>query len=238
MNDEELSAQIRQHAERHVASSRLRAAVQTQIALHGAARQRLPSRLTQLLRAWQRPRGAYSGASPARAMPASLGFAAGVLLTLALVWLLPRPLPVTGANDASALATELIGLHVRAIGTGPLFQVASSDRHTVKPWFQGKLDYAPEVPDLADAGFVLLGGRIDRLRGHDTAALAYQLHKHIITAIVLPLDQVLPTEALQRRGFNFVHWSDGVMQVWALTDADAAELARFAAAWRAKLAPV
>jgi anti-sigma factor RsiW len=124
------------------------------------------------------------------------------------------------------------------MGAGPLFQVASSDRHTVKPWFQGKLDYAPEVPDLHDAGFELLGGRIDKVRGHDTAALAYQLRKHIISVYVMPTGTEVSAKRLQQRGFNIVRWSDGVMQIWAVTDADASELERFETAWRSKFAVV
>ena len=88
------------------------------------------------------------------------------------------------------------------------------------------------MPDLREAGFDLLGGRIDKLDGHDTAALAYQLRKHIISAYVLPSTTAMPVERLQLRGFNILHWSDGVMQVWAVTDADASELECFGSAWR------
>lgn len=234
MNDEELSSLIQRHAQRHAASARLRAAVQTQVTLHALAQRRVPGfaqRLKQWLPRWASP----SPAGHARGIQLGLGFAAGVLLTLALVWGLPR-MPLTGGAPGE-LSAELLSLHVRSMGTGGLFQVASSDRHTVKPWFQGKLDYAPEVPDLSDAGYVLLGGRIDRLQGHDTAALAYQWRKHMISAYVLPDAQVLPTQQLQQRGFHIAHWSDGVMQVWAVTDADASELERFASAWHTRVAP-
>lgn len=239
MNDDELSALIQHHAQHHQASTQLRAAVQTQITLHAAGRKppasaRLgwPAKIKQ----WLGLAGNRT-ARPADVLQStslSLGFVGGVLLTLALVWMLPRML--APSTDAQAMVGDLLSLHVRALGPGPLFQVASSDRHTVKPWFQGKLDYAPEVLDLSEAGFVLLGGRIDRLHGHDTAVMAYQLHKHIISAYVIPSDQVQPLAQLQQRGFNTVHWSDGVMQVWAVTDADASELTRFAAAWQSQLA--
>lgn len=239
MNDEELSAQIQRHAQRHRASKRLRAAVQTQITLHAAGRKLAPAerpRWPERIRQWLGG-GSAATARPARLQPAtsmSLGFVGGVVLTLALVWLMPRMLQPS--QDPQAMVGSLLSLHVRALGTGPLFQVASSDRHTVKPWFQGKLDYAPEVPDLSEAGFALLGGRIDRVQGHDTAAMAYQLHKHIISAYVMPSDQVQPLAQLQQRGFNTVHWSDGVMQVWAVTDADAHELERFGLAWQSQVA--
>jgi anti-sigma factor RsiW len=228
MNDEELSNQIKRDAERHPASARLRAAVQTQITLHAA--QRKPHFLErfkwrELLTVLSRPNGTAQ---------LGLGFVGGVLLTLALVWMVPR-IPMSGAQPEAVVA-DLLTLHVQSMGAGPLFQVASSDRHTVKPWFQGKLDYAPEVPDLHDAGFELLGGRIDKVRGHDTAALAYQLRKHIISAYVMPMGVAVPAQRLQQRGFNIVRWTDGVMQIWALTDADASELERFETAWRSKYA--
>jgi anti-sigma factor RsiW len=239
MNDEELSVLIQRHAQRHLASKQLRAAVQTHITLHAAgrkppasARLRWPEKISQWLglagERTARPAGFRQAAS------LSLGFVGGVVLTLALVWMMPRMLAL-GPN-AQAMVGDLLSLHVRALGTGPLFQVASSDRHTVKPWFQGKLDYAPEVPDLKEAGFELLGGRVDRLQGHDTAVMAYQLRKHIISAYVMPNDHVQPMAQLQKRGFNAVHWSDGVMQVWAVTDADANELERFGLAWQSRVA--
>jgi anti-sigma factor RsiW len=82
----------------------------------------------------------------------------------------------------------------------------------------------------------LLGGRVDKLAGHDTAVLAYQLRKHIISAFVSPTELALPVERLKQKGFNILHWSDGVMQIWALTDADMSELERFGSAWRSKFA--
>ena len=214
MNDEQLSTLLKHHAERHPASARLRAAVQTQITLHAAGR-------------GPRIAGRFNSA-----LQLGCSFLGGVLLTLVLVWLAPRLL--TPDAVPQAVVQELLALHVRSMGTGSLYQVASSDRHTVKPWFQGKLDYAPEVPDLGDAGFQLLGGRIDKLHGRDVAALVYQLHKHYISAFVLPLGRVEAAELLQQRGFNIVHWSDGAMQTWAVTDADAVELERFVSAWQSR----
>lgn len=224
MNDEELSTLIRQHARQHTASARLRAAVQTQITLHAATQARRPGF------AGIRLRGNGNGL-----FQLALGWVAGTVLTLALVWLLPRLLAPTLPTDS--VAAELLELHVHALQVGPLFQVASADRHTVKPWYQGKLDYAPEVPDLQEAGFALLGGRVDRLQGRASAALVYGLRQHRISVWVLPLEQAAPLQHLQRRGFQLAHWSDGVMQVWAVADTDATELDRFAAAWQAGLAP-
>ncbi|WP_342620107.1 hypothetical protein [Rhodoferax sp. GW822-FHT02A01] len=239
MNDEELSALIKGHANRHKASERLKAAVRTQITLHAAATPEPES--AHPSDAWQ-PWGAWLGLSGFNApggygvrqlTQLALAFVTGVLLTLALV--VNYPHWIVHNNTSNNMVGDLLGLHVRSLGPGPLFQVGSSDRHTVKPWFQGKLDYAPEVPDLHDAGFDLLGGRIDRVQGHDTAVLAYQLRKHIISAYVLPVEQAVPSQTTQRRGFHIAHWSDGVMQIWTITDADVSELKRFESAWLAKV---
>lgn len=239
MNEEELSELIKRNADRHPASARLRAAVQTQITLHAVGQKsRVADRLglewLGSIRAWLgfTPAGNAVSVRSGSTTQMSLGFVGGVLLTLALVWMMPRLLP-SGAAPQMNVA-DLLYLHVRSIGAGPLIQVASSDRHTVKPWFQGKLDYAPEVPDLLESNFELLGGRVEKLQGQDTAALAYRLRKHIISAYVSPMDRVVPMERLQQRGFNIIHWSDGVMQVWAVTDADVSELERFGSAWRSK----
>jgi len=245
MNDEELSFMIRERATRHSASERLRAAVQTQIALQSIVHQEKPA-LADRLKAFGQMVGLFdskggSGATVTNSAGASkiatlgLGFVSGVALTLALIWMVPR-IQAPGIEQ-SAMLGDLVSLHVRSIGTGTLFQEASSDRHTVKPWFQGKLDYAPEVADLSADGFELLGGRIDRLQGHDTAVIAYQMRKHIISAYVMPTDKAAPMERLQQRGFNIVHWSDGVMQVWAVSDVEATEMDRFGSAWLLRVAP-
>lgn len=239
MNDEELSLLIKRDAERHTASARLRAAVQTQITLHTVGQKPcLTERFDGLgrIRSWlgSTDTGTPVGARRNSTLQLSLGFVCGVLLTLALVLLMPRMLPLGATSDVAV--AELVSLHVRSMGAVPMFQVASSDRHTVKPWFQGKLDYAPEVPDLHDAGFDLLGGRVDKLHGRETAALAYQFRKHFISAYVLPMDQVSPIKRMQAKGFNIIHWSDGAMQIWAVTDLDASELERFGITWRSRVA--
>ena len=219
MDDDELSALIRNQATRHTAGERLRAAVTTQIALRAAAR--TPGEGGQSVagrwRSWFGP-GVLAG------------FAAGVALTLALTWIVPHwTLP-------EALPAELVADHVRALKTGSLIEVASADRHTVKPWFQGKLDYAPQVVDLAAEGFPLLGGRIDHVAGGSAAALTYARHLHRVSAFVWPADRVQAPQRSQRMGFNVLHWSDGAMQVWLVSDLEIAELERLGQAWRARVA--
>ena len=108
----------------------------------------------------------------------------------------------------------------------------SSDRHTVKPWFQGKLDFAPPVPDLSPEGFPLLGGRVERVGGKAIAALAYARDRHILSVFVWPADQGQAPKLAERRGFHLQHWSEGAMQVWVVSDAEAVEVERFSVAWR------
>jgi len=218
MNDDDLSRLLRQHASRHPASEALRAAVRTQVALQSAAAERGPATPPP------RRRNAFAGAAMA-----TLGLVAGIALTLGVQhWQATSP----------DLPSELVTAHVRALQVGPLFEVASSNRHQVKPWFQGRLDYAPPVLD-AVPGFTLLGGRVQAVHGHPTAVLAFQLRLHKIDLYVWPSDRGMAPQRLQERGFNVVHWSDGAMQYWAVSDLDGAELEGFGAAWRAAaVAPV
>jgi anti-sigma factor RsiW len=217
MNDEELSNLTREHASRYRASDKLRSAVRTQIALQTAARSEEPA--TQK-RTWLPAWLGFSWPT------ASLGFGLGIAMTLALTWFVPR------LYMQDTMPAALVAEHVRVLKAGPLFEVASSDRHTVKPWFQGKLNYAPQVVDLQTQGFPLLGGRVDHIKGITTAALAYSQGRHIINVFVWPSDQKRePVRALQS-GFNLLNWSDGAMQVWVVSDMEAKEVERFGMAWR------
>ncbi|NRT56613.1 anti-sigma factor family protein [Sphaerotilus uruguayifluvii] len=222
MDDDELSALIRQQATRHRADDRLRAAVQTRIALH-AAQQPLSG---------QPPTGAGSRAGAGRMpawRPVLAGMLAGAVLSWASLTLLPPWLSDTRLPDA--LVTD----HVRSLQPGMLIQVASSDRHTVKPWFQGRIDYAPPVPDLSAGGFHLAGGRLEPLEGAQVAVLVYTYREHVLNVYVRPAGSVQAAQHWQRRGFNLRRWSAGAFQVWLVSDADAARLQQFEAAWRAAL---
>ncbi|HTP31196.1 MAG TPA: hypothetical protein VMJ75_03420 [Candidatus Acidoferrales bacterium] len=104
--------------------------------------------------------------------------------------------------------------------------VVSSDRHTVKPWFAGKLDFAPEVRDLATAGFTLAGGRLDYLHGRTVAALVYRRRQHTINLFVWPAhDSDRPPRAETHEGFHVESWIHGGMNWWAVSDLAADELA-------------
>lgn len=219
MNDDDLSRLLLQHASRHPAHERLRAAVRTQITLQAAAQDKPRGKPAwrERFAPWLRIHPAFAGAG-------------GLVLGIALTLFVPPRL-----NNDVALPEELVAAHVRALQVGPLYEVASSDRHQVKPWFQGRLDYAPTVLDapLREHGFALLGGRVQMVQNRPTAVLAYQVRLHKIDLYIWPAERGAAPEKLQRRGFNLVRWSDAGMQYWAVSDVDAAELERFASAWRA-----
>ncbi len=108
----------------------------------------------------------------------------------------------------------------------------SSNQHTVKPWFQGKLDFSPPVVDLAPAGFPLIGGRVDSIAGRSVAALVYQRRDHIINVFVLPAsDRTATGDARSIRGFQERHWVQADLSLWAVSDLNDRELSEFARAF-------
>lgn len=126
------------------------------------------------------------------------------------------------------IAEEIISSHVRSLQADHLTDVASTDQHTVKPWFNGKLSFSPPVIDLAAQGFVLEGGRLDYLDGHPVAALIYRRQKHPINLYIWPAagkDAGPQTE--NRRGYHLVRWTTDDMAYWAISDVAENELLRF-----------
>jgi anti-sigma factor RsiW len=134
---------------------------------------------------------------------------------------------------AQVLADELASSHVRALMTGHAVEVASTDRHTVKPWFAGRLDFAPAVNDLAGDGFPLIGGRLDRVGGRTVAVLVYQRRQHFIDLYVWPADGGATPGDTTRAGFNVIGWSQAGEQHFAVSDLAGEELAEFARLQRA-----
>lgn len=199
----ELSALLREHATRHRADDALRASIRARLAREAAPAPAAPR---------GRPRWAWGLG----------GLGLGSLATAALMATLLLPM-----QREAALQQELVGSHVRALMPGHLADVASSERHTVKPWFQGRLDYSPPVDDPAPET-PLVGGRLDVVGGRPVAALVYRRNGHLIDHYVWPGERPDGLQRTQLRGFHLVHWGDGSMQHWLVSDLNADELEAFA----------
>ena len=135
-----------------------------------------------------------------------------------------------GHESSPELANEVVSAHVRAMQPGHSIDVPSSDRHTVKPWFNGKVDFSPGVEDLS--GFELKGGRLDYLHGRTVAALVFQRRQHVIDLFIWQGDGASSSASIH--GYNAIQWADAGMSYWAVSDLNAGELAGFRDAYRQK----
>jgi anti-sigma factor RsiW len=155
-----------------------------------------------------------------------LAVAAAILITLGLgVRFIPG---VLSARQGDLVAEELVASHIRSLQPGHLMDVVSTDQHTVKPWFDGKLDFSPPVRNLAEQGYPLIGGRLDYVAGRDVAALVYQLRKHYINVFIWPDDgKQGRLESVSKQGYNVTCASSGGMRLCGVTDANAEDLRQF-----------
>lgn len=190
-------------------------------ALKQALREKLPRKA---LPPGLRPRiEAAVGLGRARTGPSWRALAASVMLAVVLAsgstWYLVRPEP----GDRIG---EILDGHMRSLMATQPTDVTSSDRHTVKPWFNGRIPQAPRVIDLAQDDFPLLGGRIDVIGGTPVATLVYRHRQHVISLVAVPGGTVAARRAL--KGYNIVRWSEEGVAYWAVSDLGADDLEKFA----------
>ena len=133
---------------------------------------------------------------------------------------------------------ELVADHIRALQPGHLTDVLSSDQHTVKPWFDGRIDYSPPVKDFAGEGFPLIGGRLDYVHDRPVAVLVYRRDKHLIDLYVWPEQGPASAPVTDaHNGYNIVSWTEGGMAFHAVSDVEATQLRDFVELWRRPASP-
>ncbi|MFZ6734923.1 anti-sigma factor family protein [Undibacterium sp. Ji42W] len=199
-----VKAGVKQHAHYHTAPAGLRTKIMADLS------QQRPSRFRSWPWAW-----------------INLGLAG--MSSAAFAGMLILYLNQPSANDI--VNEDVLSSHFRSLAPGHLVDVVSSDQHTVKPWYAGKLDFSPPVRDLAAQGYPLLGGRLDYLAGRQVAALVYQRRKHIVSLYVYPENGKSPAasaSAVSSRGYQLMQWNAAGMHYVAVSDMNAEELAQFA----------
>ncbi len=200
-------------------------------ALRNAMRERLPREhaspaLRRRVAALARPQPFGTGwraGLAAMAASVAIAFAAGSITTFMAI----------GTGSREATPELLVASHVRALMASQTVDVASSDRHTVKPWFNGKLLESPRVVDLAAQGFPLAGGRIDVIGLMPVPTLVYRARQHVISLTAMPSSSRAGGSTRPIDGYNIVEWTDGPLAYWAVSDLAAPELETFAKAFRA-----
>ncbi|HEY2546048.1 MAG TPA: anti-sigma factor [Candidatus Acidoferrum sp.] len=183
-----------------------------------------PPNLRKKIRAELKVPSATSGSSSVAAWK-WFAAAAAILLVTGVAWFVV-PHGHTGMSASAVTSTEVLDAHIRSLQAGHLTDVASTDQHTVKPWFDGKLDFIPPVRDYMDEGFPLIGGRLDVLGERNVAALVYGRRKHYINVFVWPTKEpdtpIHP--AGSRQGYQWVHWRHQGMEFCAVSDVSAQDL--------------
>ena len=227
--EEHLAACSRCAAE-YEAFQALRHAIRTGDARHRAPDALRSRVLAALDAASEAPPGRIDNRRASPSQPSSwrrwAPVASGLALAASLALFIAAPL------RSPDLANELVAGHVRSLLVDHLTDVRTSDQHVVKPWFTGKLEFSPPVVDLARGGFPLVGGRLDYLFGHVVAALVYQHREHVINVFIWPgsipgLQQASRSEDTFREGYHVLHWTEGGMSFWVVSDLNLPELQEF-----------
>ena len=156
------------------------------------------------------------------------GLAGALAASLAMVLLVP-------ASDQSGIDQQIVSSHVRSLQPGHLMDVQTSNQHVVKPWFNGKIDFSPPVPELADQGFPLAGGRLDSIDGKTVAAIVYHRRLHTVNLFVWPAKPASERNSTED-GFGLAEWSDGGLRFVAVSDIPPQELRQFEQGFRAHVA--
>jgi anti-sigma factor (TIGR02949 family) len=206
-----VSVAVRHHGERFLAPAHLKARVLSEVERR--------SRRS----AWSDFRMLGAGWNP-------VALAASLLLTVmvssgATIAYLGR---ATEGNKAP-LVQEVVSGQIRSLMAEHLTDVASSDQHTVKPWFNGKLDFSPPVIDLTSEGFPLVGGRLDYLDHRQVAALVYRHRQHVINLFIWPEEGEETPRSESQQGYNVLYFKHGGMEYWAVSDLNPADLKDFVA---------
>ena len=206
------------------------------VSLH-ATRFRAPLELADRIGDTMRQSAPRSGRTNSRFWQ---GAGVGAAATAALAMVVGIGMALTRPSHDDLLADEAVANHVRSLQGGHVVEVASSDQHTVKPWFNGKVDYAAPVLDLTAEGFPLLGGRLDYFDDRPVAALVYGHRLHKINVFALPAREGTTdgrARGFSRHGFAVERWSMNGMDFWAVSDADPATLVELRALFMAKGSP-
>jgi anti-sigma factor RsiW len=173
-------------------------------------------------------RQAAKAEAPTRWLSWSWLRVAAPLAAAALVVLMLVPF-FGGPSSDELLTQDVVASHIRSLMVNHLADVRSTDEHTVKPWFNGKLDFSPPVDDLAKQGFPLIGGRLDYLNNRPVAALVYQRDKHVINVFVWPSDKTAQTSGSikAQQGYNVIRSTRSGMNFWTVSDLERSQLEKF-----------
>jgi anti-sigma factor RsiW len=200
--------------------------IRSDIRIH-VGRYEPPADLEQRVRAVLRKTAGEKRQSVWR-LPNWMAVAASVLLLVSIGWNVALLRSHNSANDL--LAQEVLSSHLRSLIGAHLVDIPSSDQHTVKPWFNGKLNFSPDVRDFARQGFPLIGGRIEYIDDQPVAALIYQRRQHLINLFMWPAASSSSSgySAMKKRGYNLVSWTQGGMTCWLVSDVQTSELEQLA----------